>query len=576
MAVRTTEPRVTGLAIDARVTVPPALMSDLLGVSIASQAIGLIRSASGGAPDRLRSTLDVGAARSLVRVDTPPTRGRDRAGLVAVGGVLHRRSDRGRARRSHRGDRCSTPTTRSTGTTPRPSTWRSTSPTATSSTTSRSGGPTGTRSGSSSTRCPWLPASAARSPWSTGTGARGRHGRSGSSSRSTSTRSSRATATCWSSSSSKLDEDVSGGSRNTTWGVGRRHRRRDSSGRASGIFGGVAGRVSGSSSSAWQDSARTFSADSMQQLRDRVSQRASSMRSERSTVVQTVGQGESFRAETEVVANYNRCHAITDRVLRGAAPLPRHPRAGRRQGMPVRPASRSRCSTGPRRCAGVSRWPASSARAPPGRVRRDRADRRRLGRLGLPRRPPTARRRPESIEGELRISFLLPRPRDDVDGAFQIDTWAALAPFLDVDPLELFTAKLNALAARQRDRVFREEIAPGIAERLVQRLRLAFVTSDGGEIEVPIDATLVSRYAEGTPLYVTLNPAGGVPPLPEARHRPRQALVRRRAPATRRPGDRPLGPAPLPHAAPHGPAVRRGPHPRRHQGRRRGRGRHAA
>jgi hypothetical protein len=44
MAVRTTEPRVQGLEVDTRVMVPPALMSDLLGVSIASQAMGLIRS----------------------------------------------------------------------------------------------------------------------------------------------------------------------------------------------------------------------------------------------------------------------------------------------------------------------------------------------------------------------------------------------------------------------------------------------------------------------------------------------------------------------------------------------------
>ena len=49
----------------------------------------------------------------------------------------------------------------------------------------------------------------------------------------------------------------------------------------------------------------------MQSLRDRVTQSSSSVRDQRSTVVQTAAQGETWRAETEIVANYNRCHAMT-------------------------------------------------------------------------------------------------------------------------------------------------------------------------------------------------------------------------------------------------------------------------
>ena len=70
---------------------------------------------------------------------------------------------------------------------------------------------------------------------------------------------------------------------------------------------------------------------------------------------------------------------------------------------------------------------------------------------------------------------------------------------------------LNEHTARERDRVFREEIAPEIAQRLVQGLRFAYVTVDGGETEVSLDATLVSRYRERQPLYVTINPAGELP-----------------------------------------------------------------
>ena len=121
---------------------------------------------------------------------------------------------------------------------------------------------------------------------------------------------------------------------------------------------------------------------------------------------------------------------------------------------------------------------------------------------------------PESLEGELFVSFLLPRPRDADDGAFQVDMWKPFQWLLPVDALELFTAKLASRAQRERDLVFRNEIAPGIAEQLVQHLRFAYVTASGAQLGVRLDPTLVSRYAESTPLYVTLRPSGAVPAIP--------------------------------------------------------------
>ena len=49
----------------------------------------------------------------------------------------------------------------------------------------------------------------------------------------------------------------------------------------------------------------------MQSLSDRTVQSASSVRSQRATVIQTVSQGERVGATAESVANYNHCHAIT-------------------------------------------------------------------------------------------------------------------------------------------------------------------------------------------------------------------------------------------------------------------------
>ena len=81
-----------------------------------------------------------------------------------------------------------------------------------------------------------------------------------------------------------------------------------------GTFGGLLGISGGKSSSgstANQDSHRDSTASSLQSLSDRTSQAASTVRSQRATVIQTVSQGERAEATAESVANYNHCHAVT-------------------------------------------------------------------------------------------------------------------------------------------------------------------------------------------------------------------------------------------------------------------------
>ena len=105
---------------------------------------------------------------------------------------------------------------------------------------------------------------------------------------------------------STVREGTSGGSQASTWAAG------GGFGLAIGpIVLGGAGGASGSSSTAWQDSSRNLSGNSLQQLRDQTLQASSSVRSQRATVVQTVQQGETMRVTTEVVHNHNHCHAMT-------------------------------------------------------------------------------------------------------------------------------------------------------------------------------------------------------------------------------------------------------------------------
>ncbi len=508
--VRTSEPRVTGLTLGVRRTVPPELLTDLLGVSIAAQALGFARATTVSVPATTLS-LDVSAARSLVRSDRPPAVADiARASWLSEVSATKDLIDAG----------LRTATERAMLDADSPIDWDDT-PTVYLALDLAFGHllqfreiwrADGYSLGDLLYSLPLAPGQrrqVAVLDWDR---------------RTSSAREERLEfeehldallsrdRDVQELVGSDLHEQVAGGSRNSTWGVAG-GLGAGFIGTGFGIFGGVAGGASGSSSSSWQDSARTFAADSMQQLRDRVSQRSSALRSERSSVVQSVSQGETLRAETESVGNYNRCHALTIEyfeVLRHFQVT--HELADARECVfvpfPLTQFDRAK----------ALRWREVLSRF----LRRPElsggfAAIERIADNWVGWDYPVSRyseEPPVSIEGELRVSFLLPRPRDAADGTFQVDMWAPLAPFLNTDPLELFTARLNDLTARERDREFRTQVAPGIAERMVQGLRLAFVGPDGGETEVPLDATLISRYAESTPLYVTLNQAGGVPGVP--------------------------------------------------------------
>ena len=511
MAVRTTEPRIKGVTLGVRRAVPDDLLIDLLGVSLASEAIGTSRFSTDRTLPNQSLILDVDAARQLVRTDQPPTINQIARtawlselgftrGLIDAG--LRNSTGRVQLDADNAIDWDDTPTIHLAIDVAHGhllqyrEVWRSDGYSLGDLLYSLPLGPNQRRQ-------------VAVLDWDR---------------RAVSAREEQLEfeeqldallardRDIQEIVGSALHEETNAGSRNMTWGaaggIGAGF-----IGSGFGIFGGVAGGGSGSDSTSWQNSARTFSADSVQNLRDRVAQRSSAVRSQRSSTVQSVAQGETLRAETEVVANYNRCHAITIEyfeVLRHL--LVTHELADVQEclfvPLPITAFNRSK----------ALRW-----REPLSRYLRDRGLRR--GFAAIERMAdnwegwdfPESRyseEAPEVLEGELRISFMLPRPRDDEDGKFQIDMWEPFSPFLPVDALEIFTAKLNERTARDRDRIFRQEIAPGIAEQLVQRLRFAYVTADGGEVEVPMDATLVSRYAENRPLYVTLNPAGEIPSVP--------------------------------------------------------------
>lgn len=78
-----------------------------------------------------------------------------------------------------------------------------------------------------------------------------------------------------------------------------------------GVEGGYSSTTTNTNSTAWQDSSRSTVMNSMQSLRDKTQQSASSVRNQRTSVIQSFDQSEHYGVTSEVIANHNHCHAVT-------------------------------------------------------------------------------------------------------------------------------------------------------------------------------------------------------------------------------------------------------------------------
>jgi len=272
---------------------------------------------------------------------------------------------------------------------------------------------------------------------------------------------------------------------------------------------GIGGGTSGASSTAYQDSSRSTSANSLQQLRDRVNQAATAVRSQRATVVQTVNQGESMRVQTEVVANHNHCHAITMEyfeVLRHF--LVRHRLVDVQECLLV-PLLMSRFDS-----AKARRW-----REPLSRYLRNRRLLRgfdalqRIADNYVGSDMPLGSYAEDELvylDGWLRIQFRIQRPRDNSDGTFLEASWNVLS-WLGISPNEFWSSYLDGQA--ERDRIFAEVLGPRIAEEIVNGLRFYAVDENDTETQLPIDPTLISDFRNDHPLQISLRLSAALPVL---------------------------------------------------------------
>lgn len=273
---------------------------------------------------------------------------------------------------------------------------------------------------------------------------------------------------------------------------------------------GVGGGSASASSSAWQESARSTAANALNQLRDRTIQSASSLRSQRSTVVHTVRQGERMIATTETVANYNHCHAITIQYFEVLRHLLVRQRLTDVQECLFVPLLMSRFDSGK-----ALRWRNTLRSAVRDRALRagfDAIERIKANYVGSDYPVGSyADQLLENLDGELYLSFEIARPRDNNDD-FDANTWLFLSRlFPSISASDFYNQYLKGQALK--DKIFQEQMAPKIAERFVQHLQFFAVDAGNARTRLPVDTTLVTDFVNDRPLYVSLRLSGALPPL---------------------------------------------------------------
>lgn len=274
------------------------------------------------------------------------------------------------------------------------------------------------------------------------------------------------------------------------------------------VIGGAGG-YSKAWSTASQDAMRSVNSRNMQSLSDRTVQSASAIRSLRSTVVQTVAQSETMSVNTESVANYNHCHAITIQyfeVLRHFklyhkltdveeclfVPLPiknfdlaktRRWRESLQRGL--RDRSLLRAFNALERVH--DRW--ENSNIPLNNIAEE---------LVL------------NLQGRFTIHFYFSRPADRpvvnnnvTTYEFESSNWAWFNPLLGQSAEQFYDQFIKN--ASNRDQAFQQNIGQAIANAIISRIRVKLIDRNNNEsADMNVDTTLVSTYAYGAPCTLRL------------------------------------------------------------------------
>ena len=281
-----------------------------------------------------------------------------------------------------------------------------------------------------------------------------------------------------------------------------------------GALMGVGGGFGRGSSTASQSASRTSTASSQQHINDRTLQAASSVRSQRSTVIQTVSQGERFEVSAESIANYNHCHAMTVQYFEVLRHFEVRTRLADVQECLLIPLKMSPFT--PKKAL---RWRDLLLRClrkrflAPGfdalhRIEEEResTSENYYDRIGLP--PDRfAQEELEYVEGELYLEFQVQRPRNNEADDFEETNWKPWESLLG-STREFYNRFLRN--ETRRDEAFARHAGPRIAQAVFDEIRFYGVKNGSGVVlrQLPIDATLLSDFRNRAKLNVSLRMSG--------------------------------------------------------------------
>lgn len=284
----------------------------------------------------------------------------------------------------------------------------------------------------------------------------------------------------------------------------------------SGLIMGVAGGFGFGGSIAGQTSRRSTTASSQQTIQDRTVQAASSVRSQRSTVIQTVSQGERFQVSAEVVANYNHCHAMTVQYFE----VLRHFE------IVTRLANVQECLFIPLRLSPFDRKKALRWRDILSAVLKKRslvkgfsaierieeemesAAQNYYDKIGYPKNN-YAEKPLNYIEGEIYVEFQLERPADKIDESgvhYVAQNWAPFLGFIGQSLEEFYERYIKN--QQLKDDYFIKHAGPSIARNVINSLGFYAVKRGQSAVKLPVDATLLSNFDNRRQLNITLRMEG--------------------------------------------------------------------
>ncbi len=275
-----------------------------------------------------------------------------------------------------------------------------------------------------------------------------------------------------------------------------------------GALIGVSGGGSNARTNAWQNNLRQTSSSDQQKLRDRIVQSANAVRNMRSTVIQTVSQGERFEISSESVANYNHCHAMTIQyyeVLRHFKIRQRFAEAKEVLFVPLLMTQFTKDK--------LLRWRESLSevlidrRLLKGFDAADRVEHQWKD-SGFPS-GTFASQNIVTASGTLKIQFVIQRPSDksDENGKLILDrgAWGFFNFLFGSSFVENFYKDYLENQER-KDEIFHNELGEKIARRFIANLSFQILDETQNSLgEVPIDASLTSRYYKDGVLNVKLN-----------------------------------------------------------------------